>query len=132
MAIDEARAPLCASPLVYHERIFTVKDGGILSCLDLATGKPLKQKRPAATGDYYSSPIAGDGKVYLVNQAGQVTVLDAAANGEVLSTAEFGEDVYATPAIAGGRACILRTVKHLCADSVASGETQWHLRDEGA
>src|SRR5205823_4758767 len=34
--------PFCASPLFYDGRIFTIKDGGILTCLDAATGQAKK------------------------------------------------------------------------------------------
>lgn len=104
--------PFCASPLHYQNLVFTVKDGGILSCLDAKTGKAQKQRRLPATGNYYASPVGGDGKVYLLNQNGQVTVVSAAGKWQVLSTADFGEDVYATPALVDGR-IYLRTVRHL-------------------
>jgi outer membrane protein assembly factor BamB len=104
--------PFCSSPLYYQGRIFTVKDGGIFSCLDAKSGQSLKKGRLPNTGDYYSSPVAGDGKVYLLNQTGQLTVLSAAGNCDVLATAEFGEETYATPALLDGR-IYLRTAGHL-------------------
>jgi hypothetical protein len=104
--------PFCASPLYYGGRIFTVKDGGIVSCLEARTGKPRKQGRIAGTGDYYSSPVAGDGKVYLLNEEGQLTVISAADDWQELSTSQFSEQAYATPAIADGR-IYLRTTGHL-------------------
>lgn len=104
--------PFCASPLVYEGNVFTIKDGGILSCLDAQTGKPSKQQRIAATDDYYASPVAGDGKIFFINQLGVLTVISPDAKWEVLATAEFGEEVYATPAIADGKIYV-RTVGHL-------------------
>ena len=56
-----------------------------------------------AVDHYYASPVAGDGKVYIVSQAGVVVVLDAARDQEILSTGEMDDEVYATPAIAGGQ-----------------------------
>ena len=56
-----------------------------------------------AVGDYYASPVAGDGKIYLASLDGKVTVLRASADWEVLSTADLGEQLIATPAIADGR-----------------------------
>jgi outer membrane protein assembly factor BamB len=58
-------------------------------------------------------PVAGDGKVYIVSQSGVVAVLDAARGQEVLSTGELDDEVYATPAIAGGR-IFIRTRSALC------------------
>jgi outer membrane protein assembly factor BamB len=69
-----------------------------------------------APGAYYASPVAGDGKVYLVSHAGKATVLSAAADAkwEIVSQHDFDEPVVATPAIAGGR-IFLRTAKALYA-----------------
>jgi outer membrane protein assembly factor BamB len=104
--------PFCASPLVYRGHVYTVKDGGILSSLDAATGKPSKQGRLAATGNYYSSPVAGDGKVYLLSQEGKLSVVSASSEWQVLHTADFKEEVYGTPALLDGR-IYLRTNGHL-------------------
>lgn len=104
--------PFCASPLHFGDRVFTVKDGGIFSCLDAKTGTPRKQARLPATDSYYASPVAGDGKVYVVNQAGKLTVVSAADEWEPLHSAEFEEEVYATPALVDNR-IYLRTAGHL-------------------
>lgn len=104
--------PFCSSPVYYQGRIFTIKDGGILNCLSAKTGESLKKGRVQATGDYYSSPVAGDGKVYLLNQEGQLNVLSAADDWQIVATAEFKEDAYATPALLDGK-IYLRTAGHL-------------------
>jgi outer membrane protein assembly factor BamB len=113
--------PFCASPLFHAGHVFTIKDGGILNCLEAATGEPARQERIAATGEYYSSPVAGDGKVYLTNAKGELTVISARGDWEVLHTAEFGEDVYATPAIVEGR-IYYRTAGHLYCFGLSGGE----------
>jgi len=56
--------------------------------------------------------VAGDGKVYLVNEDGLTTVLRDGPRPQVLSTNPFGEAVLATPAIASG-ALFLRSDRHL-------------------
>lgn len=104
--------PFCASPLFYEGRVFTVKDGGIFSALDAATGKAHKTGRVMGTTNYYSSPVAGDGKIYVLSQRGTLSVVSAADQWQVLHSAEFGEEGYATPAIADGR-IYLRTSGHL-------------------
>ena len=108
----EKFTPFCASPLCYGGRIFTIKDGGILTCLDAATGKPQKSGRVMGTSNYYASPAAGDGKVYLLSQRGTLSVVSAADQWEVIHSAEFGEEVYASPALVDGR-IYLRTSGHL-------------------
>ena len=104
--------PFIASPLYANGNVFLVKDGGILTSLDAKTGTPIKTKRLSATGAYYSSPVAGDGKVYLLNERGKLTVITDEGQWRVLSNADFGEDSYATPAIVDGK-IYLRTTEHL-------------------
>lgn len=104
--------PFVASPVFANGHVFTVKDGGILTSLNAKTGDVVKAKRLSATDNYYSSPVAGDDKLYLLNQLGELTVVSAAGEWQVLAEAEFGEETYATPAIVDGR-IYLRTTGHL-------------------
>ncbi len=81
-----------------------VKDGGIVTALDLATGQVLKEGRATgAGGKYYASPTAADGKVFVASVDGKVTVLKAGAQWDVLGVNDLGDEIYATPALAGGR-----------------------------
>jgi outer membrane protein assembly factor BamB len=104
--------PYCPSPVYYRGQLFMIRSGGILAVVDAKTGEPLKQGRIGATGEYFSSPVAGDGKVFMINQRGRLTVLEATAGWRELSSADFGEDAYASPAIADGRIYV-RTNGHL-------------------
>lgn len=95
--------PNVPSPLVYDGIMYLIKDGGILSAVDAATGKIFKQGRiEGALDTYYSSPVGGDGKVYLVSQPGKATVLKAGAQWEVLSQTDLEDECYATPALVDG------------------------------
>jgi outer membrane protein assembly factor BamB len=100
--------PYVASPVVYGKVVYVVKDGGIVSTLDAQSGQLLKQGRVSGTGAYYASPVAGDGKVYLLSEQGVLTVLKAAGKWEVLHSHDFGERSVATPVIDGGQ-MFLRT-----------------------
>ncbi len=104
--------PFCSSPVFYDGTLFTVKDGGILTSLNAVSGKPFKQGRLTATNEYYSSPIAADGKVYLLNDEGKLSVISAEASWTSLHSADFGEPTHATPAVADGR-IYLRTASKL-------------------
>jgi len=95
--------PSIPSPLIYRGVMYLMKEGGIVSTLDPASGQVLKQGRtPEALEDYYASPVAADGKIFLVSASGKVTVLKADGQWEILATNDLGEEVWATPAIAGG------------------------------
>ena len=96
--------PYIPAPLLYQGVFYLVKTGGIITSLDPATGKMLKQGRsPNAIGDYYASPVAADGKVFLANTEGKITVIKAGAEWEVLAVNEMGDEISATPALNNGR-----------------------------
>jgi outer membrane protein assembly factor BamB len=101
------------SPLLYRGVIYSIRDAGILSSLDAETGKVLKQGRlPQAMGAYHASPVAADGKLFLLDMEGTLTVVKAGAEWEVLHSLATGEGGSATPAIADGRLYV-RTHKNL-------------------
>ena len=93
--------PYVPSPLFYKDSVYIVRDGGIISSYDAMTGKPhYQQERLDAIGNYYASPVAADGRIYVASLNGRMTVL--AAGGElpkVLHRADFGERISATPAL---------------------------------
>ena len=94
--------PSIPAPLIYRGVMYLMKEGGIVSSLDPASGQVLKQGRtPDALEEYYASPVAADGKIYVVSASGKVTVLKADAQWEILAMNDLDEEVWATPAIAG-------------------------------
>jgi outer membrane protein assembly factor BamB len=96
--------PQLPTTVVYRGVLYMINDGGILSTFDAVTGEVKKQARlRGAPDNYYASPVAGDGKVYLVSRSGVVAVLKAGGEQEILSVGELDDEVYATPALAGGR-----------------------------
>ena len=94
--------PNIPAPLIYKGVMYLMKEGGIVSSLDPASGQVLKQGRtPDALEEYYASPVAADDKIFLVSASGKVTVLKAGAQWEILAMNDLDEEVWATPAIAG-------------------------------
>jgi outer membrane protein assembly factor BamB len=97
--------PYVPSPIFYDGRIYLIKTGGMLSSVDAKTGQPYyTQERIDAPGDYYSSPVAGGGQIYVASLDGKLTVVKAGGDKpEVLHQANFGERILATPAIVGDK-----------------------------
>ena len=96
--------PQVPSTLLYKGVLYMINDSGILISFDPATGNVIKQGRlHGAIDKYFSSPVAADDKVFLIGQAGQVSVLKAAGDWQVLTVNELDDEVFATPAIADGR-----------------------------
>jgi outer membrane protein assembly factor BamB len=105
--------PQLPTVLVYQDVLYMINDGGILTTFDPGTGAVLKQARlRGAVDSYYASPVAADGKVYIASRSGIVAVLKAGGDQEVLSLNKLDEEIYATPAIVGGR-IFLRTANTL-------------------
>lgn len=101
---NERYVPQVSSPLVYGDWVWIIKDGGILTNIDLKTGKTVKTARiPNAMDSYYSSPVAGDGKVYVGSEGGKLSVIKPGAEWEVLTVNDLEEPIYATPALESGR-----------------------------
>src|SRR5213075_3164057 len=67
--------PYVATPLVDQGRLWMVKDGGIVTKLDAASGRVLQEERVPGIGNYFASPVAGDGKVYFAGEQGVVSVV---------------------------------------------------------
>jgi outer membrane protein assembly factor BamB len=112
---ENSSIPEVPSPLLYQGRLFLVRNGGIVTCLDAVTGKVAYRARAGAPGAYYASPVAANGRVYLASSEGMVTVISAAQDHlEVLTRNELGEDIVATPAIVR-KSIYVRTVRNLYA-----------------
>jgi outer membrane protein assembly factor BamB len=94
---------LC-SPLVVGEQLFVVKKGGLSSSFDARSGAThWELSRIRNIGDYYGSPVAGDGKIYVPGENGFIVVLEQGPKLNVLAKNDIGESCLATPAIADGR-----------------------------
>jgi len=102
--------PMVPTPLVKDGRLFLWADDGVVTCLRVETGKVVWQQRVG--GAYYASPIWIDNRLYNVSKAGEVVVLAAADNFEVLGRVPLGEPTFATPAVADG-VMYLRTREQL-------------------
>jgi outer membrane protein assembly factor BamB len=93
-----------SSPLVVGSQLFVVKKGGLSSSFDVATGKShWELTRIRNIGEYYGSPVAGDGKIYVPGENGFMVVLEQGPRLKVLAKNDIGESCLATPAIADGR-----------------------------
>jgi outer membrane protein assembly factor BamB len=106
--------PYVSTPLLDQGILWMVKDGGIVTKLDAATGRVLQEERLPGLGSYYASPVSGDGKTYFASEQGVFSVLANQVSWNVISSHEFHERIYATPVIDRGRLYI-RTEKALYA-----------------
>ena len=91
--------PGTSSPLVVGDRVFTLNDGGILTCGDAKEGGRLWQLR--LKGPFSATPVSAGGLLYCVNEKGLVQVVDPSKpEGAVVSELDLGQVIIGTPSIA--------------------------------
>jgi len=110
----ERGSPYTSTPLAYRDILYVITDSGILSAYDLQSGERLYRERVVVGAGFSASPVASDGHVYLASEDGDVFVLRAGPEFEVLAHNTMGEVLMATPAIASGT-LVVRGRSHLFA-----------------
>ncbi len=94
-------APYVPSAVHYNGLFYMAGENGIVNAIDAATGERVWQER--INGIFTASPVAGDGKVYLVSETGETVVLQAGRSPKVLARNRVDGHFVASPAIAEGR-----------------------------
>jgi outer membrane protein assembly factor BamB len=102
------------SPIVFGDHLYTVNNNGIMTAYDAKTGQRVYQQRIGEGGSFTASPIAAAGKLYITSEDGDVYVVKAGPQYELLAKNPLGEAILATPALAGDL-LIVRGAKHLFA-----------------
>jgi outer membrane protein assembly factor BamB len=106
--------PYVPSPLLAGDRLyFTQANNALLTALDIKTGKPvLDRERLPGVKDFYASPVAAAGRIYLVDRAGTTLVLKQGDALEVLATNRLDDPIDASP-VAVGKQLFLHGEKYL-------------------
>ncbi|RLD66597.1 MAG: pyrrolo-quinoline quinone [Bacteroidetes bacterium] len=85
--------------LVYGEYLYNLRMNGNLTCFDARTGEVIyKERIPEAKG-ITSSGVASNGKLYYSLEQGDVVVLKAGSEFEILSRNNMDDLIMASPAI---------------------------------
>ena len=98
-----------SSPIFHEGHLYWLHENtGVAYCIEAATGKLVFEERLANAGQFYSSPILADGKLYGVGRRGTVFVLAAKPQFEPLARNEMGDrsSFDASPAVDGSRLLI--------------------------
>jgi outer membrane protein assembly factor BamB len=91
--------PYLSTPLLLNDHIYMIKNGGLVSCFDAASGRLLYREKLGAAGMYFSSPIAANGRIYIASLNGIVTVFEAGDELNKLAQNDLEEKIMATPAV---------------------------------
>src|SRR5579872_1168473 len=109
------RGSYMPTPLIYGGILYVLGNNGVFDAYELKTGTDIYRQRLTTIGDGYSaSPVAADGKIYLSNEDGDMTVVAAGREFKALATNSMGDLLMATPALSDG-VMYVRTAKTLFA-----------------
>lgn len=98
--------------LAYGNYIYNIVNNGLLSCYDAFTGEMIYKEPLKPGGGVSASGVASDGKLFFTSELGDVFVVEAGSEFEVLAKNPMGEICMATPAIVKD-GIYIRTQHHL-------------------
>ena len=102
--------PKRSSQLLIDDLLFMMNDSGVASCLDAMSGEQIWTTR--LPGEYWSSPIWAEGRIYCLSQTGNIPVFEAGREFKLIAENKLDGGFNASPAVAG-RSLILRSKTHL-------------------
>jgi outer membrane protein assembly factor BamB len=111
---EDATSDVCV-PLVCEDRLYVLNGDGKkeVTCLEPKTGKTIWKGELGGDAVYRCSLTGADGKIYTINEDGEVVVLRAGYRFEILHRAEMGEGpCRSTIAVADGQ-IFIRTAENL-------------------
>jgi outer membrane protein assembly factor BamB len=89
--------PDTCCPVVWAELLFMVSDDGIARCLDARTGHLQWTQR--LKGKYKASPIAAEGRIFILNTEGLCTVISATPRFDKLLENKLDDEFLASPTV---------------------------------
>jgi outer membrane protein assembly factor BamB len=109
------RGPYMPTPILYDGLLYVLNNDGVFACYDVASGEEVYRVRIPHHGSGFSaSPVAADGRIYLPGEDGEVFVIRAGREFELLRQNSVPELIMATPAISDG-SLFIRAKDHLYA-----------------
>lgn len=104
--------PYVSTPVVDSGILWMVKDGGIVTKLDVTTGSILQEERLPGGGSYFASPVAAGGKILFASEQGVLSIVANAREWKLISSHAFQERIHATPVVSSS-GVLIRTDKAL-------------------
>jgi outer membrane protein assembly factor BamB len=90
----------CSTPAVHDGLVYVTDVGGMLHCVDAATGKP--QWTHKCVGEFWASPLVADGKVYVGTRRGHFMTFAEGREKKLLSEVELDAATNGTAVAANG------------------------------
>lgn len=100
--------------LLYRNKLYNVNWNGTVVCLDPLTGKEIYNGKLGKSKSFIASPVASDGKIYIVDEEGVVYIIDSSDKLNLLAEIPLNDICLTAPAITDG-IIYFRTQKYLIA-----------------
>jgi outer membrane protein assembly factor BamB len=100
--------------LLYKNHLYNVNWNGTLICLDPLTGKEIYNAKLGKTKSFIASPVASDGKIYVVDEEGTIYIIQDGDEFKLLAEIPMNDICMTAPALTDGM-IIFRTQKYLVA-----------------
>jgi outer membrane protein assembly factor BamB len=100
--------------LLYRNRLYNVNWNGIIHCLDPLTGKEIYNAKLGNAKSFIASPVASDGKIYIVDEEGTIYIIKDGDSFELLAEIPMNDICMTAPAITD-RLIFFRTQHYLFA-----------------
>ena len=100
---DQSITPFVPSPLLMNDYLYFLRaNNGLLTCLDVKTGKPhYESQRLEGVSNVYASPVGVNDRVYIISRKGVTTVFRHGSKYEVLAINNLDDNFDASPVITG-------------------------------
>ena len=95
--------PDVPTPVTDGTYLYVINDRGIMFCLDARTGKEIYGRQRLRSSTYSGSPVIADGKIYITDEDGVTTVVQAGPKFAILAENDLGEYTLSSPAISEGQ-----------------------------
>ena len=121
LSFEETMHRTCGTVAIKDGLLFVADFSGLFHCLDAKTGNPWWTHDMLAAA--WGSPLIADGKVYIGDEDGDISIFRLAPEKELIAEINMGNSVYSTP-IAVGNTLYVANKSHLFAirDGATPGE----------
>lgn len=102
------------SMLLYNNKLYNIDWNGTVTCINPLTGVNIYTAKLGKSKSFVASPVASDGKIYIVDEEGTVYIIDSGDTFKLISEIELKDNCLTAPAITDG-IIFFRTQKYLWA-----------------
>jgi len=100
--------------LLYNNHLYNFDWNGTVKCLNPLTGKEIYTAKLGRASSFIASPVAADGRIYIVDEEGMVYIIKDGPLFELIAEIPLDDICMTAPAITDGM-IYFRTQKHLIA-----------------